>query len=182
MGTRLYVGNLPYGATAEDLRQLFGQNGRTVTDAHVAMDRETGRSRGFGFVALATDAEAQAAIAECNGKDLGGRPLTVNEARERGAGGGGGGFGGPRGGGGGGFGGPRGGGPGGGGGGFGGPRGGFGGGGGGGPRSFGGGGGFGGGGFPPRGGPAQQPSRDAKNDGRRRRERDKDRRRNDDDE
>ncbi len=139
MGRKLFVGNLAFGATAEDLREKFSAHG-TVTDAVVVMDRETGRSRGFGFVEMSTDEEAQAATEGLDGSDLHGRPLRVNEARER-EGGGGGGRGGPRGGGGGygGGGGGRGGYGGGGGG-----RGGYGGGGGGGGR--GGGGGYGGGG------------------------------------
>ena len=125
MGTRLYVGNLPYTVGSSDLEALFAAHG-TVNSAEVIADRDTGRSKGFGFVEMATDAEAQAAIAALNGQDNGGRPLTVNEARPReertgGGGGGRGGFGGGRGGGGGGggrggFGGGRGGGGGGGGG------------------------------------------------------------------
>src|SRR5690349_848797 len=125
MGSKLYVGNLSYNATSSDLEQLCSPHG-TVQSAEVIQDRDTGRSKGFGFVEMATDAEAQAAIAALNGQDNGGRPLTVNEARPReertgGGGGGRGGFGGGRGGGGGGggrggFGGGRGGGGGGGGG------------------------------------------------------------------
>lgn len=135
MGTKLYVGNLPYSATSEELNQLFGTHG-AVKSADVIMDRETGRSKGFGFVEMGSEAEAKAAIAALNGHQLGGRALTVNEAKpreDRGGGfrGGGGGFGGGRGGGGGGYGGGgRGFGGGGGGGGYGGGgRGGFGGGG-----------------------------------------------------
>ncbi len=136
MGSKLYVGNLSYSTTSSDLEQLFAQHG-TVSSAEVISDRETGRSKGFGFVQMGTDDEAQAAIASLNGQEHDGRPLTVNEAkpredRPRGGGGGGGGYGG--GGGGGGRGGSGGGG-----------RGGFGGGGGGGGRG-GGGGGYGGGG------------------------------------
>jgi len=105
MGNRLYVGNLSYDSTAETLRQQFAACGE-VTDTHVVMDRETGRSRGFGFVTMATASEAQKAIAELNGAMVDGRPLRVNEAEERrgggGPGGGGGGGGGGRGGGGGG--------------------------------------------------------------------------------
>jgi RNA recognition motif-containing protein len=135
MGTKLYVGNLPYSATSEELNTLFATHG-AVKSADVIMDRETGRSKGFGFVEMGSDAEAKAAIAALNGHQLGGRALTVNEAKpreDRGGGGfrgGGGGFGGGRGGGGGGYGGGgRGFGGGGGGGGFGGGgRGGFGGG------------------------------------------------------
>ena len=130
---RLYVGNLPYSTGDDELRQLFEQYGE-VNSASVLMDRETGRSRGFGFVEM-PDENAQEAMTNLNGHNMGGRPLVVNEARERAPGGGGGG-------GRGGFGGGGGGGRGGFGGGGGGGRGGFGGGGGGG-RS---GGGFGGGG------------------------------------
>ncbi|MSR47035.1 MAG: RNA-binding protein [Planctomycetes bacterium] len=139
MGTKLYVGNLPYSTTSEELNQMFAAHGG-VKSADVIMDRETGRSKGFGFVEMTTDDDAKKAIDGLNGQKMNGRPLTVNEAkpREDRGGGGGGGFR-PRSGGGGGFGG------GGGGGGFGGGGGGGGfGGGGGGGRS--GGGGFGGGG------------------------------------
>ncbi|HEX8162282.1 MAG TPA: RNA-binding protein [Pyrinomonadaceae bacterium] len=123
MATRLYVGNLSFRATAEELQELFSQAGE-VSSANVVTDRETGRSRGFGFVEMADDAGAQAAIEQFNGKDFQGRSLTVNEARpreDRGGGGGGGrgGYGGNRGGGGG-YGGGGGGGYGGGGGGYGG--------------------------------------------------------------
>ena len=135
MGSKLYVGNLSYSTTSSDLEQLFAQHG-TVSSAEVISDRETGRSKGFGFVQMGTDDEAQAAIAALNGQEHDGRPLTVNEAKPREdrprGGGGGGGYGGGGGGGG------RGGGGGG--------RGGFGGGGGGGGRGGGGGGGYGGGG------------------------------------
>jgi RNA recognition motif-containing protein len=93
MSTRLYVGNLNFRTTSEDLRELFSQFGE-VESASVVEDRETGRSRGFGFVEMATSEGAAAAIAECNGKDFGGRPLTVNEARPRAERGGGGGYGG----------------------------------------------------------------------------------------
>ena len=93
MGTRLYVGNLPYSADEQALRDLFGQNGRTVTDVRIITDRDTGRSRGFGFVEMGSQEEAQAAIGELNGFSMDGRALTVNEARERTErGGGGGGF------------------------------------------------------------------------------------------
>lgn len=96
MGKRLYVGNLAYGVNDGDLQQLFGQHG-TVSSAQVVMDRDTGRSKGFGFVEMASDQEAQAAIQALNGKEHDGRALTVNEARpreERGGGGGRGGYGG----------------------------------------------------------------------------------------
>jgi len=123
MGTKLYVGNLSFRTTGDELRDLFSQAGE-VESASVIEDRETGRSRGFGFVEMATPEGAAAAIEQFNGKDVGGRALTVNEARpkaDRGGGGGGrggyGGGGGGRGGGGGGYGGGGGGGYGGGGGG-----------------------------------------------------------------
>ena len=92
MGTRLYVGNLSFRTTQDELRDLFSQAG-TVESVSVVEDRETGRSRGFGFVEMATPEEAQAAIEQFNGKDVGGRNLTVNEAKpktDRGGGGGGG--------------------------------------------------------------------------------------------
>ncbi len=104
MGTRLYVGNLSYATTEADLRDVFAAIGHDVADVKVVLDRETGRPRGFAFVEMTTDAGAQKAIAELNGKDLQGRTIAVNEARER-TGGGGGFGGGGRGGGGGGFGG-----------------------------------------------------------------------------
>ncbi len=91
MGKRLYVGNLNYNTTEGDLRTAFEAGGRTVTDAHIVSDRETGRPRGFAFVEMSTDEEAAAAIEEMNGADLEGRSLTVNEARERPSRGGGGG-------------------------------------------------------------------------------------------
>ncbi len=99
MGNKLYVGNLPYQMRDSDLEQAFSQFGQ-VTSAKVMMERETGRSKGFGFVEMASDAEAQAAITGMNGQPLGGRSVVVNEARPmenrpRGfGGGGGGGFGG----------------------------------------------------------------------------------------
>ncbi len=129
MGKKLYVGNLSYSVDSSELEQLFAQHGQVVS-AQIINDRDTGRSKGFGFVEMANDNEAQAAIDSLNGQEHGGRALTVNEARpreERGGGGGGGGYGG-------------------GGGGGGGRRGGFGGGGGGGGRDRGGFGGGGGGG------------------------------------
>lgn len=162
MGTRLYVGNLPYGMGEAELRALFEEEGRKVVDVRLISDRVTGQARGFGFVEMASDGDALAAIQSLHGRSVQGRSMVVNEARDREPGGrgpggpggpsgprppfrpagdrppGGGGFGGPRPGGGG-FGGP----PRPGGGGFGGPRpgggGGFGG-----PRPGGGGGGFGG--------------------------------------
>jgi RNA recognition motif-containing protein len=93
MGKKLYVGNLPYTMSDSDLQQLFQEHG-TVQSAQVIMDRDTGRSKGFGFVEMGSDSEAQAAIAALNGKDVNGRPLTVNEARPKEGGGGGGGRGG----------------------------------------------------------------------------------------
>ena len=143
MGNKLYVGNLSYNIRDEDLQQAFAQYGG-VSSAKVMMDRDTGRSKGFGFVEMSSDAEAQAAINAMNGQALDGRAIVVNEARPREERPGGFGGGGGRSGGGGGFGGGGGGRTGGGGGGFGGGGGGgYGGGGGG--RS-GGGGGYGGGG------------------------------------
>jgi RNA recognition motif-containing protein len=125
MGKRLYVGNLAYGINDSDLQQIFSPHG-TVASAQVVMDRDTGRSKGFGFVEMSSDQEAQAAIQALNGAEVEGRALTVNEARPReDRGGGGGGRGGYGGGGGGG-------------------RGGYGGGGGGGRGGYGGGGGGGG--------------------------------------
>ena len=110
MGTKLYVGNLPYSVDRSGLEAMFADFGN-VTSAQVIMDRETGRSKGFGFIEMGSDQEAQAAIAGLNGRSLEGRSLTVNEARpqeprsggfgggggggaRRGPGGGGGGFGG----------------------------------------------------------------------------------------
>src|SRR5579885_3584229 len=93
MGRRLYVGNLNYATTDEALRQMFEAHG-AVTSAQVIVDRETGRSKGFGFVEMGSDQEAQAAIAALNGQQVEGRALTVNEARPKTEGGGGGGRGG----------------------------------------------------------------------------------------
>ena len=106
MGNKLYVGNLPYSFRDGELEQAFAQFG-TVTSAKVMMERDTGRSKGFGFVEMGSPAEAQAAIQGMNGQQIGGRGLVVNEARpmEPRSGGGGGGFGGGGGGGGRGFGG-----------------------------------------------------------------------------
>jgi cold-inducible RNA-binding protein len=130
MGNKLYVGNLPYSFRDEDLQRAFSAHGN-VSSAKVMMERDTGRSKGFGFVEMGSDAEAQAAINALHGQQQGGRALVVNEARPMEArpprsGGGGGGYGG-------------------GGGGYGGGGGGYGGGGGGGRREGGGGGGYGGG-------------------------------------
>jgi len=80
MGNKLYVGNLPYSVRDEDLQQSFSQFG-AVTSAKVMMERDTGRSKGFGFVEMGSDAEAQAAINGMNGQPLGGRSVVVNEAR-----------------------------------------------------------------------------------------------------
>ncbi len=97
MGSKLYVGNLPFSATSESLNEMFAKFG-TVTSAKIVMDRDTGRSKGFGFVEMGSDSEAQAAIEKLNGSDVGGRSLVVNEARpmepRTGGGGGGGGRGG----------------------------------------------------------------------------------------
>lgn len=104
MGNKLYVGNLAYSIRDEDLQQSFSQFG-TVTSAKVMMDRDTGRSKGFGFVEMGSDAEAQSAINGMNGQPIAGRAVVVNEARPReerpggfrggfGGGGGGGGYGG----------------------------------------------------------------------------------------
>jgi hypothetical protein len=100
MGNKLYVGNLPYSVRDSDLEQAFSQFG-AVTSAKVMMERDTGRSKGFGFVEMGNDAEAQAAVNGMNGQPLGGRSIVVNEARpmearppRSGGGGGGGGYGG----------------------------------------------------------------------------------------
>ena len=82
MGNKLYVGNLAYGVRDDELQQAFGEFG-TVTSAKVMMDRDTGRSKGFGFVEMGTDAEAQAAIEGMNGQSMSGRAIVVNEARPR---------------------------------------------------------------------------------------------------
>jgi RNA recognition motif-containing protein len=98
MGTRLYVGNLSYNVTEPELKDVFGENGRSVKEVKVVLDRDTGRPRGFAFVEMTTDAEAAQAIETLNGREIQGRPINVSEARERaprgGGGGGGGGFGG----------------------------------------------------------------------------------------
>lgn len=82
MGNRIYVGNLAYSITTQDLKEAFSNCG-SVTDARVMTDKETGQSRGFGFVTFSSDAEATQAIETWNGETLGGRQLVVNEARER---------------------------------------------------------------------------------------------------
>jgi RNA recognition motif-containing protein len=89
MESKLYVGNLPYSATEEELSALFGQAG-TVTSVAIIKDRETGRSKGFAFVEMASDADAQKAISMLNGQSMGGRDLRVSIARPREEGGGGG--------------------------------------------------------------------------------------------
>src|SRR5437764_8185393 len=97
--TKLYVGHLPYSATAADLTNFFGQAGVTVDSVNVMRDRFTGEARGFGFVEISDDSQASHAVEACNGRDLMGRALVVNEARpmtprdNRGPGGGGGGAG-----------------------------------------------------------------------------------------
>ena len=93
MARKLYVGNLPYDASDQDLQTLFADAG-SVESVSVVRDMATGRARGFAFVEMATDEEAQQAISMLNDRDFGGRNLTVNEARPKGASGGGGGFGG----------------------------------------------------------------------------------------
>jgi len=95
LGSKLYVGNIPFTSTEDDLRAIFAANGRTVRDVVIPTDRDTGRPRGFAFVELGSDAEAQSAIEELDGANVQGRTIQVNEARERtprpGGGGGGGG-------------------------------------------------------------------------------------------
>jgi RNA recognition motif-containing protein len=103
MGKRLYVGNLSYSVTDDDLRETFSSEGDEVVEVKIVMDRDAGRPRGFAFVEMATDEGAARAIQHLNGRDLKGRSLNISEARERTGGGGGGGgrggFGGGRGGG-----------------------------------------------------------------------------------
>ncbi len=96
MGRKLYVGNLPYSATEQELTDKFAESG-TVESAKLITDRDTGRSKGFGFIEMSSDAEAQAAIDSLNGTDYDGRPMKVNEAKpqqKRSDGGGRGGYGG----------------------------------------------------------------------------------------
>ena len=100
MGKRLYVGNLSWDTNEDTLRDTFAADGRTVTDAKIVTDRETGKPRGFAFVEMSSDAEAQACIQALDGVELDGRNIKVNEAQERQPRGGGGGGGGGRGGGG----------------------------------------------------------------------------------
>ena len=83
MTTRLYVGNLPYSTTEEDLRTAFAEGGRHVQEVVLISDRDTGRPKGFGFVQMGSAAEAQAVIAEFDGHDFGGRQLKVSVAQER---------------------------------------------------------------------------------------------------
>lgn len=85
MSKKIYVGNLPFSATEQELEELFGQHG-SVASAKIVNDRETGRSRGFGFVEMDDGAEADKAIQALDGSQMGGRDLRVNEARERGSG------------------------------------------------------------------------------------------------
>jgi len=101
MSKKLFVGNLPYTTTEDALRELFGADGRNVSRVTIVTDRDTGRSRGFAFVEMATDEEAQAAVSALNGTDFDGRTLRVDIAHDKPAGGGGGGGRGGRGGGGG---------------------------------------------------------------------------------
>lgn len=98
MGKNLYVGNLPFSATDHTLQELFSQCG-SVKSGKVIMDRDSGQSKGFGFVEMSTDQEAASAISKFNGYDLDGRQMKVNEAKPKESGGGGGGYGGGRGGG-----------------------------------------------------------------------------------
>src|SRR2546423_2934450 len=99
MGTRLYVGNLSYNVTEQELREVFAEGGKNVVEVKIVLDRDTGRPRGFAFVEMGNDAEASAAIETLSGREVQGRPITVTEARARapragGGGGGGGGYGG----------------------------------------------------------------------------------------
>src|SRR6266568_3596062 len=82
MGTRLYVGNLPYDTDEDSIKAFFETGGRKVTQVKIVTDRDTGRPRGFAFVEMGDDAQAQSAIAELNAQSLGGRTIVVNEARE----------------------------------------------------------------------------------------------------
>ena len=83
MGTRLYVGNLPFSADEQQIRELFEQNERNVAEVKIITDRATGRPRGFGFVEMGSDEDAAGAISDLDGQEFGGRVLKVNEARER---------------------------------------------------------------------------------------------------
>jgi RNA recognition motif-containing protein len=84
MGTRLYVGNLPFDTDESQLRALFQEGGRQVSEVKIITDRDTGRPRGFAFVEMGSQADAEAAVSTLNGREFGGRALTVNEAREQG--------------------------------------------------------------------------------------------------
>jgi cold-inducible RNA-binding protein len=96
MGNRLYVGNLSYNVTEAELREVFAEGGKNVTEVKIVLDRDTGRPRGFAFVEMGSDQEASQAIETLTGREIQGRPISVSEARERAprGGGGGGGFGG----------------------------------------------------------------------------------------
>src|SRR3954449_8810791 len=98
MGTRLYVGNLSYNVTEGELRDVFAEGGRNVVEVKIVMDRDTGRPRGFAFVEMGSDDEANGVISSLSGREIQGRPINVSEARARaprsGGGGGGGGYGG----------------------------------------------------------------------------------------
>jgi cold-inducible RNA-binding protein len=96
MGKRLYVGNLSYNATEAEIRDVFSEGGKNVAEVKIVLDRDTGRPRGFAFVEMGSDDEANQVIQSLNGREVQGRPLSVSEARERAprSGGGGGGFGG----------------------------------------------------------------------------------------
>lgn len=83
MGTRLYVGNLPFDTDEAQLRTLFSEGGRQVSEVKIITDRDTGRPRGFAFVEMGSQADAEAAVSALNGREFGGRALTVNEAREQ---------------------------------------------------------------------------------------------------
>jgi RNA recognition motif-containing protein len=83
MGTRLYVGNLSYNVTEQELRDVFAEGGRNVAEVKVVLDRDTGRPRGFAFVEMGTDADASSAIEQLTGRAIQGRPINVSEARER---------------------------------------------------------------------------------------------------
>ena len=83
MGTRVYVGNLPFDTDASQLRALFEEGGREVADVKIITDRDTGRPRGFAFVEMGSQSDAQSAITALNGREVGGRVLTVNEAKEQ---------------------------------------------------------------------------------------------------
>ena len=83
MGTRLYVGNLSYNVTEQELREVFAEGGRNVVEVKVVLDRDTGRPRGFAFVEMGSDSDASAAIEQLTGRQIQGRPINVSEARER---------------------------------------------------------------------------------------------------